>query len=143
MSRFVFLALAAATLFAADDPWAKVQALKSGTEIRVLKKGSTQPLIGKFDEADATRLLMVLKTEQIAVPKEQVDRLDYRPAAGSRVTVNGKTVQNDPSAAREPRAGMNHESEGGTTSTTAGVNVGSKPDFELLYRRPTGAPKKN
>jgi len=141
MSRILFFLLAVAALFAADDPWAKVQALKSGTEIRVIKKGSTQAVIGKFDEANAERLLLVLKNEQIAIPKDQVDRLDYRPTGG-RVSVSGKTVHDDPSAAREPRAGMGHEREGGGTSTSTGVNFGSKPDFEMLYRRPIGAPKK-
>ncbi len=141
MSRIFYFLLAVATLFAADDPWAKVQSLKSGTEIRVIKKGSTQPLIGKFDEATAERLMLVLKNEQIAIPKDQVDRLEYRPA-GSRVSVTGKTVHEDPSAAREPRAGMGHEPEGGATNTSTNVNIGSKPDFELLYRRPIGAPKK-
>ncbi|MDR3703095.1 MAG: hypothetical protein P4L56_25850 [Candidatus Sulfopaludibacter sp.] len=141
MLRIFFFLLAAAALFAADDAWTKVQALRSGTEIRVLKKGSTQALTGKFDEANAERLLLVIKNQQIAIPKDQVDRLDYRPT-GSRVSVTGKTVQEDPSAAREPRAGMGHEPEGGSTTTSTNVNVGSKPDFEMLYRRQTGAPKK-
>jgi hypothetical protein len=141
MSRLLFFLLAAATAFAADDPWAKVQALKSGTEIRVIKRGSTQPLIAKFDEADGERLLIVIKNEQVSIPKDQVDRLDYRPAGG-RVTVTGKTTQGDPTAAQEPRAGMGHQPEGGGMSTSSSVNVGSKPDFEMLYRRPTGAPKK-
>lgn len=141
MSRILFFLLAVAALFAADDPWAKVESLKSGTEIRVTKKGSTQPLIGKFDEANADRLLLVLKNEQIAIPKDQVDRLEYRPT-GSRVSVTGKTVHEDPSAAKEPRAGMGHEPEGGATNTSTSVNFGSKPDFELLYRRQIGAPKK-
>ena len=142
MKRLFFFLLAAIAALAADDPWAKVEALKSGTEIRVMKKGSTQPLLGKIDEANAERLIMVLKNEEIAIPKEQIDRLDYRPTAGSRVKVNSKTEANDPAAAREPRAGMNHEPEGGGTSTSAGFNVGSKPDFATLYRRPVGAPKK-
>jgi hypothetical protein len=133
--------LAATAAFAADDPWAKVQALKSGTEIRVMKKGATQPLVGKIDEADAQRLILVVKTEQLAIAKDQIDRVDYRPAA-KRVTVNGTTTQNDPAAAKEPRAGMNHEPEGGGTTSSAGINVGSKPDFETIYRRPIGAPKK-
>ena len=141
MARVLFFLLAAATAFAADDPWAKVQALKSGTEIRVLKKGSTQPVIGKFDEANSERLIIVVKNEQSAIAKDQIDRLDYRPS-GSRVAVTSKTEQTDPAAAQEPRAGMNHQPEGGGTSTTSGVNFGSKPDFETLYRRPIGAPKK-
>jgi hypothetical protein len=142
MSRVLFFLLAAATAFAADDPWAKVQGLKSGTEIRVVKRGATQPITGKFDEATDERLILVVKNEQVAIAKDQVDRVDYRPAAGSRVTVTGKTEQVDPAAAKEPRAGMNHEPEGGGLSSSSSINVGSKPDFTLLYRRQTGAPKK-
>jgi hypothetical protein len=142
MQRLLFLLLAAATAFASDDPWAKVKALKSGTEIRILKKGATQTVTGKFDEADDDRLIVVLKTEQVAVKKDQIDRVDARPAAGSRVTVTGKTEQVDPTKAKEPRAGMNHEPEGGGTSSSAGLSVGSKPDFETIYRRQLGAPKK-
>jgi hypothetical protein len=37
---------------------------------------------------------------------------------------------------------MNHEPEGGGLSSSSSINVGSKPDFTLLYRRQTGAPKK-
>ena len=142
MKRVLFFLLAATSAFAADDGWAKVQALKSGTEIRIVRRGATQPLTGKFDEASDERLVVVLKNEQVAIPKDQVDRLDYRPGGGRRVTVSGKTEQNDPMAAKEPRAGMSHEPEGGGTSTSSGISVGSKPDFETLYRRPMGAPKK-
>lgn len=142
MKCVLFFLLAAASAFAADDPWAKVQALKSGTEIRVVKRGATQPLTGKFDEATDERLILVVKNEQMAIAKDQIDRLDYRPSGGRRVTVTGKTEQNDPAAAKEPRAGMNHEPEGGGMTSSSGVSVGSKPDFEMLYRRPTGAPKK-
>jgi hypothetical protein len=141
MSRLLFFLLAVAAAFAADDPWAKVQALKTGTEIRVIKKGSAQPLIGKFDEATDDHLVIVLKNEQVAIAKDLVDRVDYRPT-GSRVTVTGKTVQQDPAAAKEPRAGMGHEPEGGATSSSTSVNMGSRPDFEMVYRRPIGAPKK-
>src|SRR5581483_6357097 len=130
MSRLIFFLLAAATAFAADDAWAKVQALKSGTEIRVIKKGATKPILGKIDEANADRLVLVVKNEQLAIAKDQIDRVDYRPAGG-RVTVTGKTTEDDPTAAREPRAGMNHQPEGGGTSTSSSVNIGSKPDFEM------------
>ena len=141
MSRVFFFALAMAAAFAADDPWAKVEALKSGTEIRVLKHGATQPIIGKFDEANSEHLVLVLKNEQVAIAKDQVDRLDYRPTGG-RASVSSTTKQEDPAAAREPRAGMGHQPEGGATNTSTSVNFGSKPDFETLYRRPLGVPKK-
>jgi hypothetical protein len=142
MRRFLFLLLAAAiAAMCADDPWTAVTKLKSGTEIRVLKKGSTQAVSGKFDEANDERLLLVVKNEQISIPKEQVDRVDARNAADSgRVKVDGKTTVEDPQAAKEPAAGMNAPAAVGTTTTSA-VSIGSKPGFETVYRRPLGAPK--
>jgi len=142
MQRFLFLLLAAAAAaFGADDPWTAVAKLKSGTEIRVLKKGSMQPVIGKFDEADGERLLLVVKNQQIAIPKDQVDRVDARPEPGRRVKVDGKTTTEDPQAAKEPPVGMNAQPVVGS-STTSSVVIGSKPDFETVYRRPLGVPKK-
>jgi hypothetical protein len=132
----------AATAFAVTpDPWVAVVKLKSGTEIRVLKKGSMQPVIGKFDEANDERLLIVVKNEQLAIPKDQIDRLDARPAQpGGRVKVQSSTTVDDPQKAHEPDIGMHsHPVEG--TSTSSGLSVTSKPDFDTVYRRPMGAPK--
>jgi hypothetical protein len=142
--RLVFAllaALAAAAFAATPDPWAAVVKVKSGTEIRVWKKGSMQPVLGKFDEADDERLLLVVKNEQIAIPKDQIDRLDARPAqSGSRVKVEGKNTTDDPQKAHEPPVGMHAEPVVGTSSS-AGVNITGRPDFETVYRRPLGAPK--
>jgi hypothetical protein len=141
MRRFLFLLLAAAVAaICADDPWTAVVKLKSGTEIRVLKKGSMQPILGKFDEATDERLLLVVKNEQIAIPKEQVDRVDARPQAAGRVKVEGKTTTGDPQAAKEPPEGMNGHPAVSTT-TTSGVLIGGKPEFETVYRRSMGVPK--
>ena len=141
MRRFLFLLLAtAAAAICADDPWLTVTKLSSGTEIRVLKKGSSQPITGKFDEANDDRLLLVVKNEQISIAKDQIDRLDARPT-GSRVKVEGKNTMNDPQAAKEPPVGMdNNPAATGTTSSTS-VSIGQKPDFETIYRRRLGAPK--
>lgn len=142
--RLVFVLLtacAAAAIAANPDPWAAVVKVKSGTEIRVWKKGSMQPVIGKFDEADDERLVLVVKNEQMAIPKEQVDRLDARPQqTSSRVKVEGKNTTDDPQAAHEPDVGMHSHPVAGTSSST-GVNVTGKPDFETIYKRPLGAPK--
>jgi hypothetical protein len=141
MRRFLFLLLTAAVAaICADDPWTAVAKLKSGTEIRVLKKGSMQPILGKFDEASDERLVLVVKKEQMAIPKDQVDRVEARPQPAGRVKVEGKTTTDDPQAAREPQVGMNERPAVGTT-TTSGVSIGGKPDFETVYRRPLGAPK--
>ena len=143
MSRLAILLLAVAPFGrpgAASDPWSKVKELKSGTEIRILKKSSMQPVLGKFDEANDENLIVVVKNEQIAIPKDQIDRVDYRPPSGSRVVKETKTKAEDPSA--EPRAGMNGAGVGPGSSTSTSVSIGSRPDFETLYRRPSPAPKK-
>jgi hypothetical protein len=136
-------ALASALVAATPDPWAAVVKLESGAEIRVWKKGSMQPILGKFDEANDERLVLVVKNEQTAIPKDQIDRLDTRPTQqGSRVKVEGKNTTDDPQKAHEPSgAGMHSEPVVGTSSSS-GVTVTGKPDFETVYRRPMGVPKK-
>jgi hypothetical protein len=141
MPRFAFFLLAVAA-FAADDPWTKVKELKSGTEIRVVKKGAAQPVVGKFDEANDENLVLVVKNEQTAILKENVERLDYRPSKpGGRIVKESKTTNNDPAKAAEPRAGMNAQPVDGGSSTSSTVSFQGKPDFETLYRRPPGASK--
>ncbi|HEV2448449.1 MAG TPA: hypothetical protein VGS58_21095 [Candidatus Sulfopaludibacter sp.] len=144
MSRLAILLLTAAAAFAADDPWSKVKDLKSGTEIRVLKKGSMQPVLGKFDEATDDNLTLVVKNAQIAIPKEQIDRLDYRPPqTGGRLVKETKTKTDEGDAPKPPRMGMDGMPTAGTSTTTStNVSIQEKPDFETLYRRPAAAPKK-
>ncbi len=140
ISRVLLFALAAVTVWAADDPWAKVKDLKSGTEIRVYKKGSTQPVMAKMDEANDGRLLVVVKNEQLAIPKADIDRLDYRPTKpGTRVTTTTESKNTEPDTRPAP-PGLSSRTPG--TSTSSSVSIGSKPDFETLYRRPTAPPKK-
>ncbi len=142
MSRLALLLLAAAAAFAAGDSWSKVKELKSGTEIRVLKKGSMQPVLGKIDEANDENLIVVVKNEEIAIPKDQIDRLDYRPTSGSRFVKETKTKSDDDGPPKEPPAGMGHQGVGTGSSSSTSVNIQGKPDFETLYRRPAPAPKK-
>jgi len=138
MTRAFFVGLAAIAALAADDPWAKVHDLKSGTELRIFKKGSPQPVIAKMDELKEDALLVVVKSEQVAIPKDQIDRVDARPA-GKRVTVNSKTETTEPDTRPAP-PGYSSQIPG--TSTSSGVSIGSKPDFETIYRRPAVPPKK-
>ena len=141
MPRFAILLLTAAAAFAADDAWIKVKQLKSGTEIRVMKKGSMQPVIGKIDEANDENLILVVKNEQIAIAKDLIDRLDARPER-PRFVKETKTTEGNP--AREPKAGMNGMDTGAGSSTTTSSNVAiqGKGDFDTIYRRPSPAPKK-
>jgi hypothetical protein len=132
----------ALALFGAEDPWAKVKELKTGTELRVYKKGSAQPLLVKMDELTDENLVVINKNEQTAIARDLIDRIDYRPTGKSRVTRESKTTTTD--ATGDPKAvipGPNPRGGGGpTTSSSSGLSIGSKPDFETAYRRPTGAP---
>jgi hypothetical protein len=129
--------------FGADNPWAKVKDLKTGTELRIYKVGGKQPIFARMDELTDESLVVVVKNEQTAIPKEQIDRIDYRPPAqGSRMTKETKTTNNVPNT--EP---VGPRPTPGTSvpgmSSSSGLSVGSKPDFETIYRRtaPPPAPK--
>jgi hypothetical protein len=134
------LLLAAAAGFAAEDDWSKVKALKTGAEIRVYKKGSAQPVPAQMDELTDENLIVIVKKSQMAIPRDQIDRIDARPAGG-RVKTESKTKETFPDA-KSAEAGRPGEPDVPATTSSTNVTVGSKPDFETVYRRPTGAPKK-
>jgi hypothetical protein len=140
MARSLLLLLAAAMLFAADDPWKKVQDLKSGTDLQVYREGSAKPIEAKFDEARDDMLLVVVnKKEQRAIPNSEIDRIDYRPS-GRTVTKETKQTGGTVVAA-EPPAGMDHGPDVPGSSWSSGVSV-SRPGFENIYMRRSPPPKK-
>ena len=136
MRALLFLIVAGAVAFGAEDEWAKVKALKTGAEIRVFKKGSMQPVMAQMDELTDENLVVLVKKTQTAIPKDQIDRIDARPTGGSRVTKETTTKETYP----DPKSASGPEVPG--TSTSTSVSIGSKADFETVYRRPLGAPKK-
>jgi hypothetical protein len=136
MPRILLLALASLTaLAAADSSWDKVRELKTGTELRIFKKGARQPVLGKMDEANEERVIVVVKNEEIAVQKDDIDRIDYRPAGKKGLTKETHTTQSD--STQTTPAGPQPPGTGSplTTSTTTSFGSGSKPDFETIYRR--------
>jgi hypothetical protein len=140
MKCLLVLLAAAAAFAAAEDSWTKVKDLKSGTEIRVIKRGGAKPIEGKLDEARDDAVVLVVKNEQISIPKDEIERLDYRPKPGSRITKTGDAKQTPPDPT--PPVGMDHGPAVPGTNYSSGLSIGSKPDYEMLYRRLTGAPKK-
>jgi hypothetical protein len=138
MRGLLVLILAGVAAFAAEDEWAKVKGVKTGAELRVFKKGSMQPLLAQMDELTDENLIVILKKTQTAIPKDQIDRIDARPIAGSRVTKETTTKETYGDA----KAGAQSTPDVPVTTTSTSVSVGSKPDFETVYRRPVGAPKK-
>jgi hypothetical protein len=135
MRRVALLTLAALTALAADNPWDKVRELKSGVELRIFKKGARQPLIGTMDEANDERLIVVIKNEELAIQKDDIDRIDCRPATKSRVTKETRTTQTDPTQTTTAGPQPQGSRPGPATSTTTSFGGASKPDFETIYRR--------
>ena len=139
----IFFSLACAVL-AADDSWEKVRELKSGTELRIFQHGNPKPLLANLDEATEDKLVIATKTEQRAIAKEEIERLDYRPnpKGGSKVTRETRTKISNPAAEPVPPVSVpsrpNVPQQSQTSSVTFG---GGKPDFETIYRRFVPAPE--
>jgi hypothetical protein len=143
MSKALLLSLTAVTALAADNPWDKVRELKTGTELRVYKKGARQPLLGTMDEANDERLIVVVKNEELAIQKDDIDRIDYRPTKPSGRAAKVTTTTTTDSTQTTPVGPVpqgTHAGPSTTTSTTIGS--GSKPDFETIYRRTSVTPEK-
>ena len=143
LQKIIFALLTVLLAWGADDDWAKVRALRGGTEIRVFKKGSAQPVVAKMDEASDENLVVVLKNEQVAIPRNQIDRVDARPApAGGKstktTTTTTKVDPTDGKAAAPPSQVKGPDGPSSSTSTSVSLG-GSKGDFETVYRRKTGA----
>ena len=83
MGKLALFLCTAFLAFGVDDPWAKLKELKTGTELRVFKKGAAQPLLVKMDELTDDNLVVINKNEQTAIPRDVIDRVDYRPANAS------------------------------------------------------------
>jgi hypothetical protein len=129
MRGLLLLMLAGLVAFGADDDWTKVRALKTGAELRVFKKGATQPVLAQMDELTDENLVVIVKKTQMAIPMDQIDRVDARAAGGG--------------AKKETTTKQSVDADGKeTTSTSTGYSFGGKPDFETVYRRPPSAPKK-
>ena len=121
----------------APNPWKPVTEIKSGTDLRIVRKGTAQPILAVMDEADDERIVVVIKNEQVAIPRADILRLDARPKqTGSRVTkTTTNTVTHDPPDLK-PQPGP-RGAPGPTMSSGTSYSMGSKPDFQTVYRRPT------
>ena len=145
MLKTILVLCAAAVAFGAEDPWAKVKELKTGSELRVYKRGSAQPLLVKMGDLTDDNLVVVNKKEETAIPRDQIDRIEARLAARTRTTIDTESAEKN--AASDPRSSIPGPNappgamHAPTTTTSTGVQW-TKQDFEVVYRRPTGAPKK-
>src|SRR5581483_496568 len=145
MRSIVLILAAAAVAFGADQAtdkaWAKVKELKTGTELRIFKKGAVKAVLAVLDEANDENLIVMVKNEEIAINRDDIDRVDYRPKRAPE----GPTVEHH-GTERGPEGNIptpRGQPVGPTVSSGSSVSFGgSKPDFETIYRRPPPAPKK-
>jgi hypothetical protein len=142
MLRIVLLLLTATAAFAAEDAWAKVRELKSGVELRIYKKGQKQPVLAILDEARENSLVVVVRNEQLAIDKEDIDRIDYRPPqTPSRLKPEFQTTPEGPDreskVSRIPQRPPNR-----SRTTSGGVTLQSQQGFETVYRRTPTTPQK-
>jgi hypothetical protein len=140
--RAILLALTALSLASGadiktDDQWIKVKELKSGTEIRVYKKGAAQPILAKAGDATDEKLIVVLKNAETAIDKKDIDRVDARPQAGKRAKVESNATMNEPTSQSVDGVRPENYPKPGS-SYSSGVSMGSKPDFETIYQRRVG-----
>lgn len=106
-----------------EDDWDKLGQLRSGTELRVFRKGTREPLNAQLGEATEENLVVVVGNGQSAIPRDQIDRIDARPSSARPVTRETKTRDSVDTKGKPER------------SYSSGVSVGSKPGFETVYRR--------
>jgi hypothetical protein len=140
MSRIAIFFLAAALLAGADTSWTRVKDLKSRSELRVYKKGAREPLNATLDEANDERIVVVVKNQQMAIPKEDIDRIDARPMTPPRklnVESTAKEIPPDPTPQRPGTTAVP-----GTSYSSNISSAGNKPNFETIYRR-SDTPQKN
>jgi hypothetical protein len=134
----LFLLLPVALCFAQkqSDPWSKVADLKGGTDLRVYKTGSVQPVVASFADLNDDNLIVVIKNTETAIPRSDIDRIDARPKGGSRVKSDTRETEKPPDqTSLNPR-----EQTGPSTSSSTNVQFGSKGDFETVYRRTASMP---
>ena len=140
MLKVLLATLTALLAWGAADDWANCRAIRGGTEIRVYKKGAPQPIVAKMDEANDENLVVVLKNEQVAIQREQIDRVDARLAGNSpRTTKETRTTVDPPNGKAAAPPSQVKGPDGPATSTSTSVTMGSKADFETVYRRRTSA----
>jgi hypothetical protein len=122
--------------FAAADPWSKVIALKSGSEVRILKSGDKQPLSGQFSEADEERVIVVVKSTQFAITRAEIERVEAKPKGAKALKSEQRNVAQDPNVelAKPKPPGPGSSPTPALQSGSSGVTY-TKPGFELIYSK--------
>lgn len=136
---FAILAAAAADQPAERLDWSRVLELKSGGDLRVYERGKTQPLMAVYGDATEESLIVVEGSSQRAIGRSQIERIDYRPKAATRLKRETRTVtkQHDdspPAGVVDPSNPSRAKQSGGSQSTSTGFTFEGKGEFKTVYR---------
>jgi hypothetical protein len=119
--RTVLLLLTAVSFaFSADDPWIKIKELKSGSEIRVSKKGLAQPIPAKAADVTDSKVIVIIGKEETAIAKKDIDRIDYRPPKSKPVKTETRATTTDGS---------------GTSDSWSSSTSWGRDGWQTLYQR--------
>jgi len=143
MLRGILLLIPVLAAFAADtdDPWKKVRDLKTGTEVRIIKVGAASLINAKFAELTDDNLVVIVKNEQVAIPKDKIARIDSTPQKGYLTTETKTTTASDGPTRTKPNPPSGVPSS--STSYSTGVAITEKAAFETIYRKgPPATPGK-
>ena len=140
MRTIVLFSLTLLAAFAADAAWKKLGDWRTGMELKIYERGSSHPRQARFNDTTADSLLVIVKNEQVSIPRDRIDRIDYRPLKKVGPKTNTQTKVDD--AAAPPSSGPQGPSvpihtgsglPGSSSTTTISTDSG---EFQTIYRRP-------
>jgi hypothetical protein len=137
MKSLILLLLSAIALPAAgDDPWQPVRELRSGAELRVYKVGAKDPFSAKLDRTTDSSVIVITKTGQLSIPREEIERLDCRRSDRGPVVKETRTERKVNPKGAEVTA---NTTPGATTSVKTTLDLPGKSAFYTVYDRKTAA----
>jgi hypothetical protein len=94
--KLALFLLATLAALGADDPWAKVRQLKTGSELRIFRKGAVQPTLAKFGDVVEDALIVIVKNAQTSIPKDSIERIESRPSKIVKRVDGGLSAETKP-----------------------------------------------
>ncbi len=136
MNSLILLLLSAIAAPASDDPWQPVRELQHDAELRIYKVNAKDPLSAKFERATDGSVIVITKTGQLSIPREEIERLDCRRADRDRI-VKGTRV--DRKVAAQGAEITGNTTPGATTSVKTTLELPTKSAFYTVYDRKAAA----
>lgn len=134
-ARILLAVLLALGVACAGDEWARLKAVKSGTELKVKKVGTAQVLEAKMDELTETSLLVATQKEQLSIARDEIEWVQARQEGrkGPAVVSESKKEMERPEQAAAPLPGRRTSPQ--ETQSISNNVVFNRPGFEVVYKK--------